>query len=179
MFESFTEIPIASGSIAQVYRAKLGGMDVAVKVRHPNVVNQIKIDFIIMRWIASFIDSTPGLDWLNLSNSLSQFSETIAAQTRLDVEGKHLILLNRNFKKWKNIGFPRPIVLSESVLIESFELGSSVSEYTEIYKSNDKDKKLHSLTLDLAHFILTYGEDLYLKMLLIGLEANSFILIIK
>ena len=43
MFESFSEKPIASGSIAQVYRARLDGKDVAVKVRHPNVVEQIQI----------------------------------------------------------------------------------------------------------------------------------------
>lgn len=43
MFESFSEKPIASGSIAQVYKARLDGKDVAVKVRHPGVVEQIQI----------------------------------------------------------------------------------------------------------------------------------------
>ena len=51
--------------------------------------------------------------------------------------------------------------------MESFELGSSVAEYTEIYKSRDSPAGTHVLTLDLAHFILTKGEDLYLKMLLV------------
>lgn len=45
MFDDFDERPIASGSIAQVYKARLDGHDVAVKVRHPNVVENIRLDF--------------------------------------------------------------------------------------------------------------------------------------
>eukprot|EP00967_Tisochrysis_lutea_P132603 scaffold231771_cov31-Tisochrysis_lutea.AAC.6 len=47
-FESFERQPLASGSIAQVHRARYRGRDVAVKVRHPNVVKQIVTDFILM-----------------------------------------------------------------------------------------------------------------------------------
>jgi aarF domain-containing kinase len=36
VFEYFSRKPLASGSIAQVYRARLNGRDVAVKVRHPH-----------------------------------------------------------------------------------------------------------------------------------------------
>jgi predicted unusual protein kinase regulating ubiquinone biosynthesis (AarF/ABC1/UbiB family) len=35
MFEEFDTTPIASGSVSQVYKAKLNGKVVAVKVRHP------------------------------------------------------------------------------------------------------------------------------------------------
>jgi predicted unusual protein kinase regulating ubiquinone biosynthesis (AarF/ABC1/UbiB family) len=45
MFDDFNERPIASGSIAQVYKARLDGHDVAVKVRHPHVVENIRLDF--------------------------------------------------------------------------------------------------------------------------------------
>jgi aarF domain-containing kinase len=47
-FESFDREPLASGSIAQIHRAVFLGRDVAVKVRHPNVVKQIVTDFILM-----------------------------------------------------------------------------------------------------------------------------------
>ena len=164
MFQSFESSPIASGSIAQVYKARLDDKDVAVKVRHPFVVEQIQLDFIILKAFAAFVEAIPGMAWLNLSGSLSQFSETIGAQTKLDVEGVNLILLNHNFRKNRFVDFPRPIAMSESVLVESFERGVCVSEYTDIYST--KGKALPR-PIDLAHFILTQGEDLYLKMLLI------------
>ncbi len=83
VFEFFSRRPIASGSIAQVYKARLNGHDVAVKVRHPNVEEQIGIDFIIMKSVAGLVEMIPGLEWLTLSETMSQFSSTIASQTKL------------------------------------------------------------------------------------------------
>ena len=44
MFQEFDREPIASGSVSQVYRAKLKGEEVAVKVRHPNPSNNLTRD---------------------------------------------------------------------------------------------------------------------------------------
>ena len=59
---------------------------------------------------------------------MSQFSASIASQTRLDVEGEHLLQFNRHFsgRQWADVGFPEPLVLTPSVLIESFIPGNSV-----------------------------------------------------
>jgi aarF domain-containing kinase len=191
IFESFQRKPIASGSIAQVYKAWLNGRKVAVKVRHPGVEEQIKLDFIIMKFIAKLIESSPGLSWINLSESLSQFSHTIASQTDLSVEGKHLYLFNSNFRSWKSVSFPVPIVLSNSVLIESWEEGTTISEYTAMYNSNkvmnmatyekflattntdttvtlvkEGDLPVTLISPSLAFFIVSKGVDVYMKMLL-------------
>lgn len=140
IFSEFDEKPIASGSIAQVYRAVLNGELVAVKVRHPNVREQIVKDFKVMKWLANFVENVLGMRWLNLGESLSQFSGTIASQTRLDVEGWHLYLFNKNFGRWKDVMFPRPIVITESVLVESFEYGDTVSKYAKIKANNGKSE---------------------------------------
>ena len=172
IFEKFEKVPIASGSIAQVYKAVLNGKDVAVKVRHPNVGEQIEIDFIIMKALATFIDSLPGLNWINLKDSMAQFSDTISSQIRLDIEGRHLYQFNNNFDHWKDTKFPEPIIMTESVLVESFEEGQSVKKYADIFASKlataitMKDQKLPTFDKTLAHFIVTRGEDIYLKMLL-------------
>jgi aarF domain-containing kinase len=121
IFEYFEQKPVASGSIAQVYRAVLNGQKVAVKVRHPGVEEQISVDFTIMKGLASFLESFPSLAWINLSESLGQFSHTLAAQTDLSVEGKHLYLFNKYFKSWPTVGFPKPIVISNSILVETWE----------------------------------------------------------
>jgi predicted unusual protein kinase regulating ubiquinone biosynthesis (AarF/ABC1/UbiB family) len=41
MFQEFDRVPIASGSVSQVYKAKLNDKIVAVKVRHPNIGNNL------------------------------------------------------------------------------------------------------------------------------------------
>jgi len=173
IFDSFDTVPLASGSIAQVHRAVLRGEVVAVKVRHPNVEMQIQLDFDIMDAVARFIDSVPGLDWINLTESMAQFSHTIAAQTDLTVEGHHLNIFRRNFRNLhQHYEFPDPIVATKSVLIESFLPGQSVAQLIERLKeiSSIRDKReaadLESLLEDVAHFVVTKGEDLYLKMLL-------------
>ena len=51
-------MPIASGSVSQVYQAKYKGKKVAVKVRHPNVDKNIERDVHLMfffSYLASFI----------------------------------------------------------------------------------------------------------------------------
>ena len=155
-----------------------------MKVRHPNVEEQIGIDFIIMKAVANVIDMTPGLEWLKLSETMSQFSATIASQTDLGVEGRHLYLFNHYFRRWNGVSFPKPIILTDSILVESFEFGESVDKYTKVLKCNGKigtkitdigldEKSIEMERLaeafrqcDLAHFIVTTGEDTYLKMLL-------------
>lgn len=183
IFDQFSSQPVASGSIAQVYKAVLNGQRVAVKVRHPGVEEQIQIDFVIMKAIAAFLEGLPGMSWLNLSESLTQFSHTIAAQTDLSVEGKHLFLFNKHFKRWMTVDFPRPLVLSESVLVESWEEGTTVSEYTDLYNSvkvssrsfKEYISRLFSspdpvekerISPELAFFVVSKGVEVYLKMLL-------------
>jgi len=99
---------------------------------------------------------------------MAQFSETIASQVRLDIEGKHLFLFNRFFEKWScDTAFPKPLALTESILIESFERGESVAKFSNmVANARDQHVKLSSADLDLAHFIVSRGEDIYLKMLL-------------
>ena len=134
VFEAFDPDPIASGSIAQVHAAVMKGRRVAVKVRHPGVAAQIDIDFRVMKKVASLADMIPALKFLNLGHSMEQFSHTLASQTKLDVEGRHLLLLNHNFRKWRSsLRFPEPLVLSEGVLVESWEEGVIISDFIARY----------------------------------------------
>lgn len=171
VFDFFSSTPVASGSIAQVYLARLHGRKVAVKVRHPNVEEQINIDFRIMKGLAAYLESFSALSWINLSESLNQFSHTIASQTDLSVEGKHLYLFNENFKQWKTVSFPVPILLSNSVLVESWEEGTTIAEYTELFGSasaasaSDAPRGVRIMP-ELAFFVVSSGVNIYLKMLL-------------
>lgn len=54
VFDTFSEAPIASASIGQVYKATKGDKTYAVKVQRPNIVNKIALDLYIARTIAPF-----------------------------------------------------------------------------------------------------------------------------
>ena len=70
-----------------------------------------------MRAVGSFIDSIPGLGWLNLGQTMEQFSHTIGAQVHLEIEGDHLDAFNDNFWRKKNvIGFPKVLVKDTAVI---------------------------------------------------------------
>jgi len=61
IFDHFDPTPIASGAIAQVYRAHLaspihGIQQVAVKVRHPGVEEQIARDIRILNMLVSVVN---------------------------------------------------------------------------------------------------------------------------
>lgn len=140
-----------------------------------------------------------------------------------------MLLLNHNFRRWHNVRFPDPLLVSESVLVESWEDGVIISDFIARYSkwregpnagSGGKEggsgrgngmcgavfgaythlqhyvqdavmaklrpvlqvllpaggapvgaeqgkERRPSLSVELAHFIVSVGEDLYLKMLLV------------
>ncbi|VEB98333.1 Probable ubiquinone biosynthesis protein UbiB [Cedecea lapagei] len=64
VFASFNETPLASGSIAQIHRARLkNGEDVIVKIQRPGIETTVKADLRLLRYLAE---------------SLEQQSETLA-----------------------------------------------------------------------------------------------------
>jgi aarF domain-containing kinase len=133
VFDQFEQKPIASGSIAQIHKAVLAGKLVAVKIRHPNVAELIDMDFRLMTRLARIMDWIPALSWLHVSDSVAQFSHTMAAQAHLQVEAHHLEVLNFNFKGWSQVNFPRPFYASSAMIIETFEPGRIATSVLDAY----------------------------------------------
>mmetsp|Transcript_24030 Transcript_24030/g.66830 ORF Transcript_24030/g.66830 Transcript_24030/m.66830 type:complete len:537 (-) Transcript_24030:91-1701(-) len=160
--EVFSEIrhrPVASGSIAQVYEAFLHdtGERVAVKVRHPNVMEHLWIDIQLMRGLAWACDRfVPALGFLHLRSTVAQFSHTLAAQARLDVEARYLQQMQRNFasRRWRDVRIPQALSWAPALIVESFETGRTVGAVQ------------HDLDHKTARFLVNRGQDVYLKMLL-------------
>ena len=97
---------------------------------------------------------------------MTQFSGTMVAQTRLDIEAEHLRRFRWNFaeRTWRDVRFPRVWSGAPAVLVESFEEGELVSKYTiqrtlGVGGGQELDRRT-------AHFVVSRGEDIYLKMLL-------------
>lgn len=173
VFDTFDPVPIASGSIAQVHKARLrnGGI-VAAKVRHPQVARLIDMDFRLMGILGAMCDWIPFLKWLHVKDSVSQFSHTMAAQAHLNVEAHHLEVLNHNFQSWDSVQFPRPFFAGASLILETFEKGrictDVLDEFDKAAEGSDVSVQgFELIPLNMAKFLVTTGVSLYLKMLLV------------
>ncbi|KAJ7948584.1 Protein kinase [Quillaja saponaria] len=168
IFENFDEEPVASGSVAQVHRATLKyrypgkqimPIVVAVKVRHPGVSETIRRDFIIINFVAKISRFFPNLKWLRLDESLQQFAVYMMSQVDLSREAAHLSRFIYNFRRWKDVSFPKPLypLVHPSVLVETYEKGESVLHYVDELEGHEPIKSA------LAHI----GTHALLKMLLV------------
>lgn len=168
IFDDFEELPVASGSIAQVHRASLRfrypgqqgkPMVVAVKVRHPGVGESIRRDFMIINFVAKISSVVPTLKWLRLDESVQQFAVFMMSQVDLAREAAHLSRFIYNFRRWKDVSFPKPVypLVHPAVLVETFELGESVAHFVDELEGHSRVKSA------LAHI----GTHALLKMLLV------------
>jgi len=82
LFAEFDPVPLASGSIAQTYRAKThDGRQVVVKVRRPNIENIAKLDMHLMRWGARKIEHMiPELRIHRPVEIADEFAQTLARE---------------------------------------------------------------------------------------------------
>ncbi|KAL5648906.1 hypothetical protein ACJX0J_039715, partial [Zea mays] len=158
----FEEDPVASGSVAQVHRAVLQfrypnrqtkRVTVAVKVRHPGVGDSIRRDFNIINVVAKISRYIPTLNWLRLD------------AIDLAREAAHLSRFIYNFRRWKDVSFPRPLYphVHPAILVETYEHGESVSRYVDDLEGHDRIKSA------LAHT----GTHALLKMLLSSSSSSS------
>lgn len=105
IFETFDREPIASGTVAQVYRATLrrefalqdGTREVAVKVRHPNVLDASFVD------LALLFSLTQATKSLGISIALpfkkEEFYLTIQKQVDFKWEAYNLLKFAQNFRR--------------------------------------------------------------------------------
>jgi hypothetical protein len=70
---------------------------------------------------------------LHIQETIAQFSTGLKSQADLRVEATHLEILNHNFRSWPHVRFPRPILATESVILETFEPGRIVTSFLDMY----------------------------------------------
>lgn len=176
IFANFEEEPVASGSIAQVHQASLKyrypnrpmkPILVAVKVRHPGVGNAIRRDFLIINFLAKISTFVPGVKWLRLDESIQQFAVYMISQVDLSREAVQLSRFSYNFRRWKDVSFPKPLypLVHPAVLVETYEQGDSVIQFVDGLQGHEEIKS------DLARI----GTNALLKMLLVQYFVFSFI----
>ena len=142
------KVPINSGSIAQVHRAKLresidgvpAGTELALKVTHPHIREEVAADLVAMRLFVSLGNKLiPGLSYFNLEASINEFSSLIRSQLNLLVESDNLMQFKYNVRDVNGVIFPTPLgsLSTEDVLFETFETGQPVQEISTSLENSD------------------------------------------
>lgn len=141
IFEEFDPVPVASGTVAQVHKARLreeyckDGLqerDVAVKVRHPNVIEEVYADFDI--WFAT-VDFLSAFTRFSLPFNPDDFKDMMRKQIDFRWEAYNMVRFQEYFKNETLVKFPTVSVdlLSETVIVQSWIPGKTVSEVFSVF----------------------------------------------
>ena len=121
VFEEFDPVPVGSGTIAQVHRARIRrqghqSRTVAVKISHPRIEEIISDDLLLLSAFARVAHVLiPPLRWISLPDEVSCFAVMMRQQLDLRFEAFTLHRFTQNFegtsKAWGHLArikFPRP-----------------------------------------------------------------------
>ncbi len=136
--EKFREIedsPMASASIAQVYRGKLeNGEDIVLKVRRPGIRKKMETDLRILKYLSRKVErKSQRLTNLRASDFVDEFARWTLNEIDMEKEAENVMLFRENLKDRPNETVPRtfPELNTNKVL---------VLEYVEGVESNNHEK---------------------------------------
>ncbi|PZU90488.1 MAG: ubiquinone biosynthesis protein [Chryseobacterium sp.] len=163
--EHFSEIiskPLATASIAQVYKATLiSGEDVILKIKKPDVLSVIEDDLLLIKDLIKLISNYSEIaSKLNLKQAISTFEKSLLEEVSLVNERNNIKQFAVNFKNNKETYVP--IVYDEfsnnNVLCMEFIDGIKVTDKTELLNHNIDPVKISEVGLRLfVSQILDYG----------------------
>jgi len=135
LFQEFEEESIASASIAQVHRARLqDGTEVAVKVQKKGIIELIKQDVAIMRYLAQQADTRISkVKYYNFPAIVDEFERTIRRELDFSQEARNIERFRTLFEKDKQVCAPEVYrdYSTSKVLIMEFIHGTKISELLE------------------------------------------------
>lgn len=134
VFATFSEAPIASASIGQVHAATLrSGEKVAVKVQHPGIVEQVGLDFEILRPLVRFLENLFAASRLyQPSAHLHEIEEMLRNELDYTIEIRTLARFHHNFEGNPEVKVPKPYLdlCTRRVIVMEFIEGVPLSKLT-------------------------------------------------
>ena len=130
-FESVDTTPISGASLGQVYRARLGGEEVVIKVRRPGIEEVVETDIAVLRRVLpaalSFVD--PNLRF-SAKAMLAQFIESIHEEMDYVQEAANLTAIRGHMEGYSNVIIPSVYGerSSQSVLTMEYLPGIKVTD---------------------------------------------------
>jgi len=146
IFSEFDEVPVASGSLAQVHRAVLkeGGRAVAVKVLKPKMREIVETDLnVIQIFLKIASHYIPEFKQYDVNGLFQEFSETLLNELNFQREAHNMIRFKKFFEGEDYVHIPEVHLdyTTNSIVVMEFIGGIKVSEVEKI-KSAGLDPKI-------------------------------------
>lgn len=108
-FSEIRKVPLATASIAQVYKAVLNdGTDVILKIKKPEVQTVIEDDLLLIKDLEKLVSSYSEIgEKLNLKQAISTFEKSLMEEVSLINEKENILQFRRNFKNSKETYVPK------------------------------------------------------------------------
>jgi len=108
IFAELDPVPVASGSVASVYRARLAsGQDVAVKVRRPGIGRVMHDDLALIRRGAGLVARLPVFRGVPVEEVVGAMADAVAGQLDFEREADNLRRLRKNLSEVPRVWVPR------------------------------------------------------------------------
>lgn len=186
---------LGSGCIGQVYAGVVEDLEgveqnVAVKVMHPGVKNNIDADLDLLAFFANIAEHAPfgigkQLMWLDLPGVVEEFHRLLIHQLDFRTEAENLVRFNENFKDDKDVLFPKLIPgfdPCEEILVETFCDGIPFWRWNELNMENRelRTKMCHTGVRTICQMIFNHNfihGDLHPGNIFCSPDGSKFILL--
>ncbi|MEE6477731.1 hypothetical protein FKM82_011605 [Ascaphus truei] len=124
---------------------------VAIKVLHPGLGQQVRMDLLLMKTWSRLLGLIPGFRWLSLSEIVEEFEKLMTQQIDLRFEARNLELFQQNFETVDFIRCPTPLqpFITKNVLVETFEEGEPLSLYLQEADSSPIKQKIANMGVEM------------------------------
>ena len=151
-FLEFGPEPVASASIAQVYKAVIpDGTVVAVKVQRPDILKIVAIDSEIMMSFARLAeDHLPGADTLQPTAIVEEFTRVLGNEINFHIEARNMERFNENFADDPNVKAPAVFrdYSTKTILTTEFIDGPNISAHEEMLEMGCNLTKIAEIGTD-------------------------------
>ncbi|KXH81296.1 ABC1 kinase family protein [Chryseobacterium kwangjuense] len=161
-FQEIQKEPLATASIAQVYKAVLkDGSPVILKLKKPDVQAVIEDDLLLIKDLEKLISAYSDIgEKLNLKQAISTFEKSLLEEVSLINEKENILHFARNFKNNKETYVPKIYeeFSNNNILCMEFIDGIKVTDKTALLANNIDPVKVSEIGLRLfVSQILDYG----------------------
>ncbi len=139
-FLSVDTVPIASASIAQVYKAVLkNGEKVVLKVKRPNIEKEIYGDLLLMKDLANTLETYfEAAENVNLLENVNAFEKSLLHELSLTHERENIARITHNFRNKTQIKIPKVYasLSNNDILCMEFIEGEKITNLAFLEKNN-------------------------------------------